>query len=192
MTDFSASLAVEISETERASMLIRLLLAFIIIPFVELVLLLQMAEATSWWVTLAIVIGTGVLGSVLARREGLAALARFREAIAAGRMPGREIQDGMMIAVAAALLLTPGLISDSLGFLLLTPWGRRRVGDFLRRRYAGRFRIHPGGFEHRPAPDMEHDVEQDRERPRPMPHRNSSGGFTIDSPHYGPKRKQVG
>lgn len=140
-------------------MLIRLLLAFITIPFVELVLLLRMAEATSWLFTLAIVIGTGVLGSILARREGLAVFGRFREAMAAGRMPGREIQDGMMIAFAAALLLTPGLISDSFGFFLLTPWGRRRVGDFLQRRYAGRFRMQTSGFGPQAATDPERDVE---------------------------------
>lgn len=168
-------------------MLIRLLLAFIIFPFIELVLLLRMAEATNWLFTLAIVIGTGILGSILARREGLAALARFREAIAAGRMPASEIQDGVMITVAAVLLLTPGLISDAFGFFLLTPWGRRRVGDFLRRRYAGRFQVHTSGFGAHRAIDPE-PTDPTRWHGRSD---RSPNGHTIDSPSFGPKQEQA-
>ncbi|WP_044251375.1 FxsA family protein [Rhodopirellula sp. SWK7] len=167
-------------------MLIRLFAAFILIPFIELILLLRMADATSWLTTLTIVIVTGIIGSILARREGLAAIARFRTALAEGRMPGREIQDGMMIAFAAALLLTPGLITDSLGFLLLTPFGRQFVGGHLRRRYGGRFQVHASGFGTRTGPDLERDFE-----PSGTPHTQSNGDrYTVDSPSFGPKQSQ--
>jgi UPF0716 protein FxsA len=170
-----------------AKMLLKLLAAFILIPLVELVLLLQMAEATNWLTTLAIVIVTGVIGSVLARREGLAAISRFREALAAGRMPGREIQDGLMIAFAAALLLTPGLITDGLGFLLLTPIGRRTVGGYFRRRYAGRFQFSTSGFGRHPATTNEYDDVEPSQRPRTSP---GNDRFTVDSPSFGPKQSQ--
>ncbi|MCM2373256.1 FxsA family protein [Aporhodopirellula aestuarii] len=167
-------------------MLIRLLAAFILIPFVELILLLRMAEATSWLTTLTIVIVTGIIGSVLARREGMATIARFRSALAEGRMPGREIQDGMMIAFAAALLLTPGLLTDSLGFLLLTPFGRQLVGGYLRRRYSGRFQVHTSGFGTKTDSDSDRDFEPTRTTYSQSP----GDRYTVDSPSFGPKQRQ--
>jgi len=161
-------------------MLFRLLIAFILIPFVELVLLLQMADATDWLTTLTIVVVTGILGSVLARREGIAAFMRFRAAMAEGRVPGREIQDGMMIAFAAALLLTPGLLTDAFGFLLLTPWGRHTIGGFLRRRYGGRFQMHTSGS----GGGGESGGSSTIDPTQPNPRRGSGDGNTVDSPSF--------
>ena len=123
-------------------MLIRLFAAFIIIPFVELYLLLRLAGVTGPGATFLLVVVTGVIGSLLARREGLIALHRFQSALAEGRMPSREIQDGLMIVFAGALLLTPGLITDTVGFALLIPAGREFVRRFVIRRYAARFNVH--------------------------------------------------
>ena len=167
-------------------MLIRLFALFICIPLIELILLLRMADATSWWVTLAVVVITGVIGSVLARREGMAAITRFRKALAEGRMPGREIQDGMMIAFAAALLLTPGLLTDALGFFLLTPFGRRTVGGYLRHRFVGRFQVYTSGFQQQ-TPSSAEPEAQSTHWVRPS---SSGDRFTIDSPSFGPKQQQ--
>ncbi|TWT51329.1 phage T7 F exclusion suppressor FxsA [Rubripirellula amarantea] len=128
-------------------LLIKLILAFTLIPLVELYLLLQLAEATSIWVTIATVISTGILGSVLAKREGAIAWQRFRESIGLGgdlsqaRFPGREIQDGLMIAFAAALLLTPGLVTDTVGFTLLFPRGREFMRKHILPRLFRSFRV---------------------------------------------------
>ena len=122
-------------------MLLRLLVAFIVVPLVELYLLLRLAEWTSVMTTVGIVIGTGVLGSVLARREGLRTWFRFRRSLAANRVPSREIQDGLMIVFAAALLLTPGLLTDVLGFALLLPAGRAVIRRWMLRGWAGRTRV---------------------------------------------------
>ncbi len=122
-------------------MLIRLLAAFIIIPLIELYLLLQLAQATSVATTFLVVLVTGVIGSILARREGVMAWFRFRSALAEGRMPSREIQDGLMIVFAAALLLTPGLLTDALGFTLLVPAGRELIRRFVLRRYIKGFNV---------------------------------------------------
>lgn len=127
--------------TTRIAMLFRLLVAFIVIPLIELYLLLQLADYTSVAATFLLVVITGIIGSMLARREGVMAWFRFQSALSEGRMPSREIQDGLMIVFAAALLLTPGLLTDLLGFTLLVPWGR----DFVRRvvlsRYTKRFNV---------------------------------------------------
>lgn len=170
-------------------MFARLLLAFIAIPFIELVLLLRMAEATSWSITLIIVVVTGLIGSFLARREGLAAIRRFQVALAEGRMPGREIQDGLMIAFAAALLLTPGLLTDGLGFALLTPPGRKFIGEMLRRRYAGKFQVHTNGFGQGGGPGQGSGFGQREPQGGYQPQgRYENGTYTVDSPKYGPKQ----
>lgn len=127
-------------------MLLRLLIAFIVVPLIELYLLLQLAQVTSALTTFAVVIITGVIGSILARREGVLAWTRFREVLAEGRMPSKEIQDGLMVVFAAALLLTPGLLTDGVGFLLLTPFGRGLVRRTLMKRWAGRVQVQTYDF----------------------------------------------
>jgi UPF0716 protein FxsA len=122
-------------------MFIRLLAAFIIVPLVELYLLLQLATHTSVAMTFLIVVITGIMGTMLARREGVMAWFRFQSALAEGRMPSREIQDGLMIVFAAALLLTPGLLTDALGFTLLLPAGRELIRRVVLRRYMQGFNI---------------------------------------------------
>ncbi len=113
-------------------MLLKLLLAFTLIPLVELYLLFQLAQATSFPVTLLIVISTGILGSVLARREGVLAWRRLRESFGSQpHLPRQEIRDGLMIAFAAALLLTPGILTDALGFALLIPAGREQIAKHV-------------------------------------------------------------
>jgi len=130
-------------------MFFKLLAAFIFIPLIELYLLIQLSTATSVWTTIAIVVTTGILGSMLARREGTMAWVRFQKALSEGRMPSREIQDGLMIVFAAALLLTPGLLTDFLGFTLLVPPGRAFVRKFVLSRYVKGFQVHVGpGFAH--------------------------------------------
>lgn len=125
-------------------MLLKLFAIFIIVPLVELYLLLQLAEATSLGTTLAIVIVTGILGSMLARREGANAWFRFQSALGSGRVPGKEIQDGLMIVFAAALLLTPGMLTDALGFTLLIPAGREFLRRYVLSRYVRRFHVQVG------------------------------------------------
>lgn len=122
-------------------MLIRLFAAFVIIPLIELFLLLQLAKYTSVPMTIMVVVVTGILGSILARREGIMAWFRFRSALAEGRMPNREIQDGLMIVFAAALLLTPGLLTDAIGFTLLIPAGRELIRRVVLNRYIKKFKI---------------------------------------------------
>ena len=138
-------------------MLIRLFAAFVLIPLIELVLLLQLAEATSVTTTVLVVIVTGVIGSLLARREGWMAWVRFRQALAEGRVPGREIQDGLMIVFAAALLLTPGLLTDGLGFTLLIPAGREFLRRTLFARFLKRFHVDVGPGSVDPDPGSQRD-----------------------------------
>lgn len=122
-------------------MLLRLLLAFTIIPLIEFYLLVRLTQATNLGVTVVLVLFTGVLGSWLARNQGLQVWRRFQATLRSGQMPGREVQEGLMIAFAAALLLTPGLLTDIFGFLLLAPPTREVMRQMLARRLRHRFKM---------------------------------------------------
>ncbi|MDV6033885.1 MAG: FxsA family protein [Phycisphaera sp. RhM] len=134
-------------------MLLRLLLLFITVPLVELYLLLQLADLTGAGPTFLLVIITGIIGSWLAKREGLIAWQKFQVALGEGRMPSREIQDGLMIVFSAALLLTPGLLTDIVGFVMLIPVGRNLIRKFVLANLFGGFgsvHVHTTTFESKP------------------------------------------
>jgi UPF0716 protein FxsA len=108
-------------------MFLRLLLLFTVVPLVELFLLVKLGTVIGIGPTVLIVICTGVLGAWLARWQGLGVLRRISDDLAAGRLPADALIDGLLIFVAGAVLLTPGLITDAFGFFLLIPPGRAVV-----------------------------------------------------------------
>ena len=108
-------------------MFLRLLLLFTVVPLLELFLLVKLGTVIGIGPTVLIVIFTGVLGAWLARWQGLGVLRRLSEDMAGGRLPTNALIDGLLILIAGAVLLTPGLITDALGFLLLVPQGRAMV-----------------------------------------------------------------
>lgn len=114
-----------------------LLLLFILVPILELVLLIQLGRWIGLWPTLAIIVATGVLGAALASREGLRAWQAFQMEVYQGRMPGRAILDGLSIFAGGALLLTPGLLTDFLGFSLLARPTRRWLQNRVINRLGG-------------------------------------------------------
>ena len=103
------------------SILGRLALLFVVVPLLELALLIQMGRIVGFWPTIAVVVFTGLTGAWLARTEGLRTMGRLRDDVANGRVPGQAIMDGMAVLAGGALLLTPGIITDVLGFGLLFP-----------------------------------------------------------------------
>ena len=115
-------------------------LLFVAMPLIELFLLYLLWSATSIWVTLGLVLLTGILGGGLAKWQGLRTVRRIREQMRHGRMPAGEVLDGMMILIAALLLLTPGVLTDVVGVTLLIPpirslyklWGGRLLARQLR------------------------------------------------------------
>lgn len=117
-----------------------ILLLFVVLPVVELGLLLKVGEWIGLGNTIALIVLTGVVGASLARREGVRVLANIQRDLAEGRMPAPYILDGLMILVAGVLLVTPGLMTDVTGFLLLVPVTRRVVKEWLRRMLERRLR----------------------------------------------------
>jgi len=103
-------------------------------PIIELYLLFRLHELVGWRDTIAVVILTGLIGAALARVQGMQVLRSIQSDLAEGRMPAPHILDGVMILVAGAFLVTPGLITDAVGFLLLVPPVRAAIRIWLRSR----------------------------------------------------------
>lgn len=149
-------------------MLLRLLLLFTLLPLVELTLLLWIAEHTGWLFTLWLVILTGLLGAWLARHEGLRCWREIHRRMARGELPADSLLDGLMILVAGAVLITPGVLTDLVGFALLMAPIRRLVRRYLARRIQAHIILGPApDARHRPPErddviDVEHRPPDDR------------------------------
>lgn len=122
-----------------------LLLLFVLLPFAELALLLALADKFSWQATLALVVFTGILGASLARWQGFRTFVRIQDELAQSKMPRDSLMDAGMILVAAAFLVTPGIITDLFGFSLLLPPCRRLYRSLLARWLKGKFQIQTHG-----------------------------------------------
>ena len=116
-------------------MLGRLLLLFHLTPAVELGLLIQVDRLIGFWPTIGLIVATGIAGSYLARREGVQTWQRLNERLSQGDLPGKELMDGVIILVAGALLVTPGVLTDAFGFLGLLPPTRALIRKLLMRRF---------------------------------------------------------
>lgn len=118
-----------------------LVLLFIVVPIAELYVIIQIGQLIGVLPTLAILVADALLGSLLLRQQGRSAWQRFNTALAERRFPGREVADGMMIAVGGTLLLTPGFITDIFGLLLLIPPTRALIRRVMFRVLGGRFAL---------------------------------------------------
>jgi len=112
-------------------MLLKLFLAFTIIPVVEIYLLIQIGSAFGVFTSIALVVFTGFLCSYLARIHGLQTIFRIQESLREGRMPSGELLDALLIGVAGLVLLTPGFLTDTVGFVLLIPSTRNAIKSWL-------------------------------------------------------------
>ncbi|HEV3022913.1 MAG TPA: FxsA family protein [Pirellulales bacterium] len=134
-------------------MFVRLLLLFTLLPLVELILLAWFSAHTDWRLTVLFVVGTGVLGAGLVRWQGWRTWRRIQDDLARGDLPADALQDGLLVLVAGVLLITPGVLTDAVGVLLLLPPVRRLVKSHLRRRFKARFEVR--GFQDRGGGGLE-------------------------------------
>lgn len=116
-------------------MFARLFLLFTLWPIIELAMLLYVADWIGGWNTFALVIGTGLLGAWLVRREGWRAWERIQRDLRAGRMPADSMTDGLMVFAGGILLITPGVFSDVLGLCLVFPPTRALLRYLFLRRW---------------------------------------------------------
>jgi UPF0716 protein FxsA len=131
----------------------KLFLLFVLVPAVELYLLIAVGARIGPAVTIAIIVLTGIVGATLARAQGLGVLRQIEKEARAGRPPTTSLVDGLLVLIAAVVLLTPGFLTDIAGFLCLLPPTRVVIRGFVIRwaRHAfqtGGLRVWtgPGGF----------------------------------------------
>lgn len=122
-------------------LLARLLALFLTLPVVELFLLIQLEEYADRLsggygliLTLGLILITGIVGSYLAKREGLSVWQQLQQRLDAGGLPGKELLDGVIILVAGALLITPGVLTDIVGFMGLLPPTRALIRKIAMKR----------------------------------------------------------
>lgn len=134
------------------SILSRLALLFVGVPLLELFILIQLGQVMGLWPTIGLVILTGLAGAALARLEGLRTLWRIQERLTSGQLPGSDLFDGLAILLGGALLLTPGILTDLVGFSFLFPPTRKLLLGRIRRSMEKGIRsgniqvMHFGGF----------------------------------------------
>ena len=116
-------------------------MAFLAVPIVEIYLIVEVARYAGILNTVALLVLVSVVGAWMVRREGLGILRRAQEELATGRVPGRQVVDGLLVLVAGALMLTPGFATDALGLALLFPPSRIAVREVLIRRFARRVNL---------------------------------------------------
>jgi UPF0716 protein FxsA len=119
-------------------MFFRLLALFVLVPIAELALLIRLGEIIGLWPTLGLIVLTGIAGSALAKQQGFSTLRRLQRRMSRGEMPGRELVDGVIILIAGAFLLTPGVLTDVVGFLGLLPLTRPAIRAWLIRQFKQR------------------------------------------------------
>ncbi len=116
-----------------------LLIAFIVVPVVELAVIIKVGQWIGLWPTLFLLLASAVLGTMLLRSQGRAVWERFNKALAERRAPHREVFDGAMVIVGGTLLLTPGFITDIFGMLLLIPPSRNAIRGLSGKLFFGRY-----------------------------------------------------
>ena len=112
----------------------KLLLIFITLPILELAVLLRLDDAIGLFQTIVLIFLTGIVGAWLVRQQGISIIFKIKKEISDGNMPAKEMIDGVMILIAGAVLVTPGLITDIFGFLLLIPYTRNFIRQWIRHR----------------------------------------------------------
>ncbi len=121
-----------------------LLFLFIAVPVIEIALFIQVGGVLGVWPTIALGLLTAIVGASLVRSQGLQTLLTVQQRLAQGQLPAQQILEGVMLAVAGVLLLTPGFFTDILGMLVLLPAPRAYFAKQLMSRVVGG-NIHASG-----------------------------------------------
>jgi UPF0716 protein FxsA len=115
-------------------MFARLFLLFVLVPLIELAVLIRIGNLLGLWPTIGLVVLTGALGAALAKSQGVRVLRSIQMDLNDGRMPASHLLDGLLVLIGGLTLLTPGFLTDIVGFLLLIPVTRNRLKEVVRRR----------------------------------------------------------
>lgn len=119
-----------------------LLIAFIAVPIIEIAVFIEVGGLIGLWPTIGVVILTAVIGTALLRQQGISILFRIQENLQANKLPVRELFDGVCLVLAGAFLLTPGFVTDSVGFALFIPPVRQTIAGWIGQKIVARGNVH--------------------------------------------------
>ncbi|MGI8524212.1 MAG: FxsA family protein [Nocardioides sp.] len=131
-----------------------LLVAFVVVPLVEIYVIIQIGQVIGPWWTILLLIADSLFGSWLVAHEGRRAWRALNEALGSGRMPSRELADGALLLIGGTLMLSPGFVTDAFGVLLILPFTRPLARGVLTRVITKRLLVttnRPGPGSHGPV-----------------------------------------
>ena len=137
---------------------------FISIPLIEIIFFIQLGSLIGLWLTLLTVLITAIIGTIMVRAQGLAAVSRLQSSFSRLENPSEPLANGAMIVISGALLLTPGFLTDAIGFAFLIPAVRLNVYRYMRNKFSVQqfhmgTRSHPSSTDHSPYQRSEaHDI----------------------------------
>ncbi len=126
-------------------MVFKLFLLFAVMPMIEIMILLQVAENIGGWFTFSLVLITAFIGAQLVRQQGISTMLTARTKMASGTVPGQELVEGVLLLIAGVLLVTPGFVTDGIGFLFVLPMTRPAIARFLMSQFT--VKAMHGGFQ---------------------------------------------
>ncbi|MBN2713889.1 MAG: FxsA family protein [Planctomycetes bacterium] len=119
----------------------RLIALFIIIPLLDFMLLFKVAALIGGWQTVFIVIFTGITGASLAKHQGIMVWSALQRDLAEGKLPTDTMISGVLVLIGAVLLLTPGILTDFVGFMLMIPGNRKLIGTLTKKQLAKHVKV---------------------------------------------------
>jgi len=149
-------------------------LMLLAIPILEIAVFIYVGGEIGVFPTLAMIFVTAVLGTILLRLQGFTLIAKIRGELEANRLPGRELAHGAMLLAAGILLLTPGFVTDAIGFLLFLPPVRDAISAFFASRIMDSFVVHDAG---------QHSNQHSDQYPGQYPGRHPGASADNSSPH---------
>jgi UPF0716 protein FxsA len=163
-----------------SALVTKLILVFVLVPIIELALLIELGRHVGTLTTLGLIVITGVVGAALARRQGLGVWRQVQLEMASGHVPAGSIVDGLIILLAGTLLITPGVLTDAIGFLCLVPGSRTVIKKLIWHQFKRAVRegkvhvsVHSDAWSGQSSSGPVHDV-----RPEPDPPDSLSGPRT--------------
>lgn len=129
----------------------RLLFLFVMVPLVELSILIKLGKYLGTLNTILIIILTGILGASFAKSQGIGIISKIRNSLNQGKIPGEEMIQGLMILAGGLMLITPGFITDLVGFSLILPQSRKLFAGWLlvylkKKIQSGRWQVNDSRF----------------------------------------------
>ena len=122
------------------------IILFLVVPIIEIYFLIQIGSIIGAFPTILLILSTAIIGAFLLKQQGLSTLMRFQNNLSTGILPAQELVEGILLAVGGALLMTPGFVTDAMGFACLIPFTRKLLAQYIMTRSSIKIKSGIGGF----------------------------------------------